>query len=246
MDGSVFFEIHTGLPRESPGSDDCTRQAWEQLSVPLHPTILDLGCGPGTQTLLLAQLSGGTITAIDTHQPYVDRLNAEAKAAGLSDRITALNQSMDDLTVPEQSVDVIWSEGAIYNIGFETGLTQWRSLLKPDGYLVVSEMVWLQPNPPAIVKDFWAEGYPGMKSIEDLPPIIDRCGYNLVHRFMLPEAAWWNYYDPVAAKIQNLRSRYANNPEAIAILNAEQQEIDLYRHYSDWYGYIFLILQRNC
>jgi SAM-dependent methyltransferase len=246
MDMSVFFEIHAGLHRESPGGDEYTRQAWERLSVPPNPTILDLGCGPGAHTLRLAQLSDGTITAIDTHQPYVDRLNAAASAAGLSDRITALNQSMDDLTFPEQSVDVIWSEGAIYNIGFEAGLTQWRSLLKPQGYLVVSELAWLQPDPPAPVKDFWDEGYPGMKPIEDLPPIIDRCGYQLRHQFTLPEAAWWNYYGPVEAKVEELRSRYANHPDAIATLDSEQQEIDLYRNYSDWYGYVFFILQPKC
>lgn len=246
MDMSVFFEIHTGLHRESPGGDEYTRQAWERLSVPANPTILDLGCGPGAHTLLLAHLSDGTITAIDTHQPYVDRLNAAASAAGLGDRITALNQSMDDLAVPDESVDVIWSEGAVYNIGFENGLTTWRSLLKPTGYLVVSEIAWLQSDPPDPVKDFWAEGYPGMNSVEDLSVIIDRGGYNLLHQFTLPESGWWNYYGPVEAKVQELRSRYADNPDAIAALDAEQQEIDLYRNYSDWYGYVFFVLQRKC
>ncbi|GAM56739.1 probable transcription regulator [Vibrio ishigakensis] len=47
---------------------------------------------------------------------------------------------MGDLPFEEDSFDVLWSEGAVYNIGFETGIRDWRKYLKSGGTLVVSEL----------------------------------------------------------------------------------------------------------
>ncbi|WP_448563145.1 class I SAM-dependent methyltransferase [Trichothermofontia sp.] len=137
----IFGQIHCDLPREIPGGAVYTEQALGYLPPLSQPQILDIGCGPGEQTLTLARLTDGQIMAIDTHQPYLDRLQAEANSRGWGDRIHCRQASMFDLSFVETPVDLIWSEGAIYLIGFTEGLQQWRSVLKPGGYLVVSELV---------------------------------------------------------------------------------------------------------
>ena len=38
---------------------------------------------------------------------------------GLSEKVTTLCCSMDNLPFGDEEYDVIWSEGAIYNVGFE-------------------------------------------------------------------------------------------------------------------------------
>lgn len=240
---SVFFEIHQGLPREAPGGDVFTRRAFEVLPPLEHPAILDIGCGPGAQTLELARLSNGHITAIDTHTPFLDHLRQRAQEAGVGDRIHPQPISMMELPFPDHTFDVIWSEGAIYIIGVEEGLRQWRRCLKPGGYLVFSELVWLQPDPPAPVRDFWTVAYPDMQSLE---VVGDRCqsqGYHPIATFVLPPTAWENYYGPMEARIQALRQIYAQQPEALDELEQEQQEIDIYRQFSDWYSYAFFVLQ---
>lgn len=237
----VFFEIHQGLERESPGGAAYTHQAFQMLPTLIQPSILDIGCGPGSQTFELAKLTDGQIIAIDTHQPFLDHLASKAKLVGLQDRIQCLNQSMLELSFPDTFFDLIWAEASIYCMGFETGLKQWYGLLKPGGHLVVSELVWLQPDPPQEVQRFWQEAYPDMQSLETLLHLIPACNYNIVGHFTLPPEAWWAYYQPLEARLDQLASKYTQPPDSL-VLAVERQEIQMYRQYSDWYGYEFFVL----
>ncbi len=241
----IFFEIHQDLPKESPGGDEYTRQAFQMLPLLCQPNILDIGCGPGSQTLELARLTDGHITAVDTHQPFLERLQAQAMAMGMLERITCLKRSMFDLSFLGATFDLLWAEGSIYIIGLEPGLKQWRSLIKPGGFLVISELVWLQSQPPKTIQAFWSQNYSEMRTLEEVLNLIPGCGYDKIGHFTLPEKAWWNYYLPLQAKINYLCEKYNNHSEALGVLKDEQREIDMYREYHDWYGYEFFILQKS-
>lgn len=240
---AIFLELHQGLPRESPGGPAYTRQAFELLPPLPQPHILDIGCGPGEQTLTLARLSDGSITAVDTHQPYLNRLAAQAQAE-FPGRITCLNADMAALPFDPHRFDLIWSEGAIYIMGLEAGLGQWRDLLRPGGYLAISELVWLRPNPPAAIASFWQSAYPAMSMVDRVAALIPTCGYSLVGQFVLPPPAWWNYYRPLEDRLKRLHAKYHDQPQALTVLAQEQQEIELYRAYGDWYGYSFFVMQQ--
>jgi ubiquinone/menaquinone biosynthesis C-methylase UbiE len=141
----IFWEVHSGLPREGPGDNESTRKAYLMLKdLPEHPRILDIGCGPGMQTVELAKLSGGQIVALDFHEPFLEQLKEAAKEEGVDDRVKAVKGDMRNMKFEDNHFDVVWSEGAIFVIGFEKGLREWRQLLTPDGYVVVSELSWLK------------------------------------------------------------------------------------------------------
>ena len=120
--------------------------------LPERPDILDIGCGTGLHTLELARVSRGKIIALDNHQPFLDRLVANALEEGLQGDVHPLCQSMLEMRFEEQSFDVIWSEGALYFMGFQNGLGKCHSLLKAGGYAAVSEAVYLRPDPPSAVE----------------------------------------------------------------------------------------------
>ena len=241
----VFFEIHKDTPREGPGDFWSTRKAFSMLTdLPNEPNVLDIGCGPGKQTLDLIRLSAGKIIAVDMHQPFLDAFNEKVAQQGLADRITVLNGDMFDLGFEEKTFDLIWAEGSIYIIGFEQGLRTWLPLLKKDGYLAATELTWLKPDAPEEARAFWGEAYPAMQDVEANLKIVEQAGYRLIGHFTIPESAWWSdYYNPVEKRLANLREKYKTNIEAMGVLESEQREIDLFRKYSDYYGYVFYLMR---
>lgn len=246
MTEDIFFEIHNGLPREGPGRDQYTEKAFKMLPRMDRPDILDVGCGPGGPTVTLAKLCGGQVTGLDNHQPYLDRLSQKVRDEGVTDRVHAVHGSMFAIPFPDESFDVIWAEGAIYMVGFERGLVDWRRFLKPDGFLVVHEMTWLQPDPPREIFGYWKRLYPGITTVEDNLRTIPQCGYEVIGHFTLPEDAWWiEYYGPLEERISQLRRKYAGDARALEALDNEQKEIDMYRKYKSWYGSVFFVMQKR-
>ncbi|MGB3863253.1 MAG: class I SAM-dependent methyltransferase, partial [Candidatus Aminicenantaceae bacterium] len=219
MRKDIFFEIHQGLPREGPGRNDYTRKAFEMLPKLDKPRILDIGCGPGGPTIELARISGGFVISLDNHQSYLDVLEEKIRKQGLSERVKAVNRSMFMMDFPEESFDIIWSEGSIYIIGFEMGLKEWRRFIKSHGFLVVHEMTWLKSDPPKEIADYWKRMYPGITTIPNNLEIIPRCGYKVLGHFPLSEDAWWEeYYHPLQERIDQLRAKYRDDPDALRIL----------------------------
>lgn len=243
---NIFWEIHSNLPQEGPGDDRSTFKALSLIpGLPATPRILDVGCGPGRQTIALAKNTGGHITAVDTHEPFLNETAQRAKTAGLAHLITAKNCSMAEMDFAGESFDLIWAEGSIYIMGFGNGLQSWRHFLKPGGFMAVTEVSWLTDSPPGEVQKFWEKAYPNIKSVEANTSVIHDCGYLLIDSFRLPESAWWDgYYTPLEERLFRLRNKYRDNPDALSYLNQEQEEIDIYRKYSNTYGYVFYVMQK--
>lgn len=183
--------------------------------------------------------------AIDSHAPSIERLKATVAERGLSERVTAL---VGDMAQPEQasgSFDLIWSEGALYNIGLRNALCLCFGLLRPGGYLAFSDAIWRQENPPAEVKASFELDYPIMAGLADDLTAIQECGFLLVGHFTLPDEAWWeDFYTPMQARISELRRKYANNLEALAALEQLAAEPEMHRRYSDYYAYEFFVARR--
>ena len=130
-------------------------------------------------------------------------------------------------------------------MGFEKGLKEWRSLLKPRGYLAVSEVTWLRPDPPREVYDYWLEQYPAMKNIDDNLAIIRKSGYRPIGHFTLPYQDWWtDYYDHIETRLAGFGEKYRHDPEALQVVDMEAVELEMHRRYSDYYGYVFYTMQK--
>jgi SAM-dependent methyltransferase len=240
----IFFDIHRDLPREGPGSLESARRALGMIpELPDDCAVLDVGCGPGRQTIHLAQLTRGRITAVDNHQPFLDQLTRSAVEHGFEHRITPLNADMNHLDLPEQSFDLVWSEGALYQMGFANGLRTMRHLLKPGGYLAASEAVLLKDGKlPPEVWDIWKDEYPVITTIEKNLELIQKTGYEVVGHFTLPEDDWLEeYYAPMEKRLDLLEPEYADDPVALEVFRCSRKEIEDYRNYSDCYGYEFFV-----
>jgi ubiquinone/menaquinone biosynthesis C-methylase UbiE len=243
----VMLEVFRGLPQQGPGDEESTLRALERTGeIPANPRILDVGCGTGRQTLLLARHCSGEVIAVDVDPHSLDELERSAASAGLSHHIATQRTPMSELEFPDRHFDLIWSEGAIYLMGFEQGLTAWKRFLKPGGHVAVTELSWLTDDPPAMAAEFWQRNYPGMKSRAENLGAAERAGYESIESFVLPATAWQGFYGPLEERIALLREKYAGDetPGALSTLDPIQEEIDVFRASEGSYSYVFYIARR--
>ena len=242
----AFLHLHSDNPREGPGDQASTLRALAAVAAagagePVR-SVLDLGCGPGAQTLhLLEALPDARFTAVDRNPPYIDTLEQRAAAAGFSGRLDA---RVGDMLEPPGSArfDLIWCEGAAYSVGVAQALTRWRDWLSPGGCVAFTEAVFLKDRAdlPQAVIDNWAE-YPAMTDISGVQGWVNAAGYDTLEHFVLPEAAWLAYYDPLARRVEALRPVYAGDPAALKAIEEGASEIAVYRQHNDCFGYAFFI-----
>jgi ubiquinone/menaquinone biosynthesis C-methylase UbiE len=202
-----------------------TRKAFKTLPELENARILDVGCGSGVVTLELARLSGGHVVGIDIDQSALAELNQKIVQAGLVDRVRATHGSMKDMQFRDESIDLIWSEGAIFVMGFEEALGDWRRFLRPGGFLVL---------------------HARMENVEKRVELIPTLGYELIDKFVVPKQAWWDeYYGPLEKLIEGLRHKYRNDPKAQTFLDKEQSEVNEFKSKTEFHGSVFYIMQKT-
>ncbi len=241
----AFFSLYEGLPRQGPGSEASTHEALRRLGNLKKPLrAIDLGCGSGASTLLLARELNSPIIAVDQHGPFLEALAANAEQEGVKSLVQVRQADFTSLEEPPCSYDLVWSEGAAYLVGFENALTLWRPLLAPGGRVALTELSWLVPSPSDEPHIFWKKAYSGMRDIAGNRASAERVGFKVLDTFTLPNDDWWNeYYRPLRRRIASFRASHTVPKTIEAILSETEREMDLVERYSKEFGYVFYLLE---
>ena len=243
FDFSIICEYYSNLERQGPGSPEITLKALSFIEgLTEESKIADIGCGSGGQTMVLAQNLKGSITGVDLFPIFINLFNENAAKLKLDHKVKGIVGSMDDLSFQDEELDLMWSEGAIYNIGFQRGLREWKRFLKKGGYVAVSEASWFTDERPEEIEEFWQDAYPGIDTIPNKLAQMQAEGYLPVAAFILPENCWIeHFYEPQVG----LDKKYlVDNPGNTAIeefIANQRQESQLYYKYKEYYGYAFFI-----
>jgi len=238
----LICDYFKGLHRQGPGSPEMTRKALSFIeNLPADAKIADLGCGTGGQTMVLGESTTGQITGIDLFPDFIEKFNLSAKEKGLDHRVKGIVGSMDKLPFSENEMDLIWSEGAIYNIGFEDGLKLWHKYIKPGGYVAVSEGTWFTNERPQEIEDFWMGNYPEIDTIPVKVAQMQNAGYIPVATFILPVNCWTEHFFEPMLPVQEEFLRMNENQTARDLVESMKHEKSLYNKYKDYYGYAFYI-----
>lgn len=243
FDLNLICDYYSHVKRQGPGSPEVTIKALSFIEgLTDDSRIADLGCGTGGQTMVLAQQARGRVTGIDLFPKFIDLFNANAAALNLQERVKGVVGSMDQLTFQNEELDLIWSEGAIYNIGFERGLNEWRRFLKPGGYVAVTEASWFTQERPVEIDAFWQDAYPEIDTIPNKVAQLQKAGYLPVASFMLPDNCWTtHFYEPQVTVQEAFLEQNTGNKTVEEFIANQRHEKKLYDKYKDFYGYAFYI-----
>lgn len=192
--------------------------------------------------MVMANHTPGHITGIDLFPTFIDLFSTNANRLNLQNRIRGMVGSMDNLPFQHEELDLIWSEGAIYNIGFERGLNEWRKFLKPGGSIAVSEASWFTEERPVEIDAFWKDAYPEIDTISNKVAQMQKAGYIPIAVFVLPENCWTeHFYDPQVPVQKKFLEKHAGNKTAEELVANQRHEAELYSKYKAFYGYVFYI-----
>ncbi len=243
FDLNMICEYYSNVERQGPGSPEITLKALSFIEgLTEKSTIADIGCGTGGQTITLAQNTQGNITGVDFFPGFIRIFNQNAQSLNLQNRMKGIVGDMKNLPFANEEFDLIWSEGAIYNIGFERGLNEWRKFLKPGGYIAVSEMSWFTDKRPAEIQEFMQQVEPGTDTISNKVSQMQKAGYIPIATFILPETCWTEHFFAPQVTVQEaFLKEYAGNKAAEEFIASERYEKAMYDKYKAYYGYAFYI-----
>lgn len=243
FDFNLICEYFSNIERQGPGSPEVTVKALSFIeNLTNRCKIADIGCGTGGQTMVLAEHTKGHITGIDLFPTFIDLFNINARKINVQDRVNGIIGSMENLPFQNEELDLIWSEGAIYNIGFERGLIEWKKFLKTGGYIAVTEVSWFTDERPTEITQFWQDAYPEIDTIPNKIAKMQNNGYIPVSSFILPENCWIeHFYYPQVEAQKNFLSKYRGNQTAEELVANQRHEAQLYSEYKEFYGYVFYI-----
>lgn len=237
-----FYMAYMDLDRLSPGSEDTTLEAIKKVGIDINDdiNILDIACGVGSGTMLLADyFKNSTVEAIDRFKHYLNVLDEKIAENNLEDRVFSYEMNMRDLDFANEEFDIVFSEASIEIIGFRKGLKEWKRLLKPNGYLIVSDISWISKPSSESVK-FWKNIYNEVSTIENKIADISSEGYEFVDYVIVPKKDWHDYYDKLDKNLNSLSS----DKSAKKFVSQLKKEIKHYREHSDDYSYVFFVMKK--
>ena len=234
-----FLSIFDALESWGPNSEADTSRAFGYLKEPPE-RILEVGCGNGQSTMLLARLSNAKVTAIDNEQSALNRLETKIHRNRLSERVSTLCVSMTELNFENDSFDLIWAEASIYIMGVQMALSKWKPLLNKNGVMVFSDLVWLSDSPDKESVDFWKGEYPDMQDVDTRLTQIQNAGYEVENTFTVSEQAWRDYYEPLQSRLKEVKSVM----QASQAFSDIQREVNLIKEHLGEFGYQFFIARK--
>lgn len=232
------------MDKLSPGDDSLSLYVLRSLPQHYFEVVVDAGCGAGRQTMVLASDLGTPIHAVDSYRPFLNHLSQRAEEKGLAHLVRAHCMDMKDIPSVFPTIDLLWAEGAAYNIGFANALSTWAKAIKPDGFAVVSELCWLREEVPDAVSKFFRSGYPDMQSAHQSIAIAEGAGYKIFNTYTVPKEAWVkDYYEVLEPRAKSLINHSDVDVRNFAVETLK--EIETFKISENSYGYVFFVLQRS-
>lgn len=226
----TIYDLFDGLDLCAPGDPDCVGRICEGVAPGAR--VLDAGCGRGADLpTLMAAVPGARIVALEAAQPFVDLVTAAHPGV-----LAVLGDMAEP---PGGPFDLIWSGGAIYNLGVTPALRAWRPHLAPGGRVAFSDLVLRGDTPPRAVAEFFAADGVMLRDEIAMRDEVAAAGFRVIETFWMPDSAFASYYVPLEPRIE-VAAR-SDDTDTRLMAEAFREEIALWRKHGAVYGYLVCV-----
>lgn len=121
------------------------QSSYDELRIGMGAQVLDVGCGPGLDTVHLASIVGptGAVTGVDADPAMVTEANERAAADGLSDVVGHVVATADDLPFDDASFDAVRSERMLQHVADPVAVVrEMVRVTRPGGRVVLLDTDW--------------------------------------------------------------------------------------------------------
>lgn len=249
---AALAEIFHGLDRLGPGHADTRAAMLQRVKpfLPAAPRIAEMGCGTGSSAVDIAlSLPLAQIIAVDALPAMARACRERARRAGVAERVTVFVGDMcgDFLSrLGVEELDLVWAESSIYTIGRRAALSAWAPLLRPGGWILFSDLVWLAaPDArPQVAAAFWQQAYPEMAQPGAVIAEIAAAGLLPVSQHAMAGADWQAYYGQLPPRLAELRSQAAAGSPLAAAIAALEEEMRIFEDGFGSYSSAFFLARR--
>jgi phosphoethanolamine N-methyltransferase len=140
----------------SPGAGEEVVAILDGLSL-AGRDVLDFGCGVGGAAMLMARgLDAGSVLCVDVEAHTLGRAAAAVDAVGLAGRIGLKLVEPGPLPVPDQSIDVIFTNDVICHLADKQALfADLMRVLRPGGVFAGGDWMTGENGPGRAIRDDW-------------------------------------------------------------------------------------------
>lgn len=175
----TMLELVWGEGFMAPGGPELVRETLAGLDL-RDKLVVDIGCGIGGGSLILAGEMGARVIGLDIEAPLLERAQRYVDKAGLSDRVELMLTTPGPLPLDDAAVDVVYSSGVFTQVADKLGaFRDIYRVLRPGGLFISYD--WMRgPEPYSDDMRYWfeVEGLTyAMETLEAHGRILEEAGF---------------------------------------------------------------------
>ena len=231
------YMASVGVDMLHPGGMRRTEELAEMCSIAKGCKVLDVGCGYGRTARFLASKIGCHVTGVDISERMVDGGWSKVKKEGLEDRVELRLMSAESLAFPEDSFDVVISEGALTLVDKQVVIREMIRVCRRGGRIGLNELSWMKDPPRELVEK-------AQKELQGVSPLTyDGWTQLLVtsglkkaqsHRYRYKSTSFEVLGSIGAVGLLKVTKRYLLDSRMRHWVNKQER---IFRDYSDYWGY---------
>jgi len=202
------------------GGIELTQIAEKHMTLSPETKLLSVACGGGELELYLCEKYGCTVTGVDASSHGIENAAAKTTSRRLEKLASFEVGDAENLRFEGETFDVVFCSGALCAF-LEKGPMEFHRVLKPQGKVVIFEVIWLEDDIPKEVNENWTNGgkFQVLNLASHCQAFQDQ-GFDIVLSEAYHEPSWWEAYHEdrsSSPSFQEEKEQYLSDQDYIGV-----------------------------